>query len=194
MKLLEISSRILFNDFFKIREGIIQVEDKKDSKRNPKRRLCCEHGDAAGVLVWLHNTDEFVFVNQFRYPVFCHASPGTLDEIVAGIIENESPEDCARRETREESGYELEKLVFLSKFFPSPGVSSEIIHLFLGITNSEKFNSRYISEDDANEIKIIHYNILQARKMLNEAKFQDAKTIIALQRFFLNYEEYRIGL
>src|SRR3546814_8545555 len=60
-----------------------------------------------------------------------------LIEIVAGIIEDgETPEDMARREATEEAGCTITDIEPIASFYPSPGGSSEYVHIFCGRTDS----------------------------------------------------------
>lgn len=69
---------------------------------------------------------QFVLVRQYRKAV-----EKTLLECVAGCLEvGEAPERAALRETREESGYEVEQLVALGKSLPAPGYCDEVHYHF----------------------------------------------------------------
>lgn len=64
----------------------------------------------------------FILVRQYRKAV-----EKTILECVAGCLEEgEAPEAAALRETREESGYEVESLVALGKSLPAPGYCDEV--------------------------------------------------------------------
>jgi ADP-ribose pyrophosphatase len=69
---------------------------------------------------------QFVLVRQYRKAV-----ERTLLECVAGCMEEgEAPESAALRETREESGYEVEQLVSLGHSLPAPGYCDEVHYHF----------------------------------------------------------------
>ena len=80
----------------------------------PVSRLVLERGDSVAVLLYRPETRQIVLVNQFRYPTY-EKGPGWIVETLAGVVDpGEDPEDAARREVLEESGYALRDLVHLS--------------------------------------------------------------------------------
>jgi len=82
---------------------------------------------AAAVAVLARRPDgRFVLVRQFR-----KAAERVLLEVVAGGLEpGETPEACARRELREETGYGTVRIAPLGSIFLSPGYCDEVLHLF----------------------------------------------------------------
>lgn len=59
-----------------------------------------------------------------------------LDTVPQGVIRtwtNESPEEAARREVRQETGYEPIGLVYLAKTYLTPANSDTVHHFFLGL-------------------------------------------------------------
>jgi ADP-ribose diphosphatase len=85
----------------------------------------------AGVIVAVTNDQKILLVEQYRIPV--HAR--TI-ELPAGIIgdeagcSNESHAEAARRELREETGYDAEQIEILTTGPSSGGLTSELVTLF----------------------------------------------------------------
>ena len=69
---------------------------------------------------------KFVFVKQYR-----KAAEEALVEVIAGGLEpGEEPEAGARRETAEETGYDVTDITFLTTIICTPGYCEERIHLY----------------------------------------------------------------
>ena len=85
-----------------------------------------EHTGSVAVLPVLEDGTTVVLLRQWRPGCRCW-----LLEAPAGTIEpGEKPEETARRELLEEAGLEALELVHLGITYPSPGTSSEKMHLY----------------------------------------------------------------
>jgi len=89
-----------------------------------KMREILVHPGAAAIVPLMN--EKLLLVEQYRAAV----GRKTL-EIPAGTLEEgESPEECAKRELIEETGFQASQWDTLTAYYPSPGYSSEIIHVF----------------------------------------------------------------
>ena len=98
----------------------IELPDGRKAKREIIR-----HGNAVAILA-RRPDGKFVFVKQYR-----KAAEDALIEVIAGGLEpGEDPVDGAKRETAEETGYEVTSIKFLSTIICTPGYCEERIHLY----------------------------------------------------------------
>jgi 8-oxo-dGTP pyrophosphatase MutT (NUDIX family) len=90
-------------------------------------RLVLEHPGAVVVLA-LDDRERVRLLSQYR-----HAARRRFVELPAGLLdgEGESPLDVARRELAEEAGLAAEDWTHLSSTYSSPGISAEVMHLFV---------------------------------------------------------------
>jgi ADP-ribose pyrophosphatase len=101
----------------------------------------------------------------------------TLWEIPAGTLEpNEPPEQAAVRELAEETGYRAGRWRKLTEFIPSPGVLSEVTHLFLA--QELTAGPQQLEKDEELEPHIITWH--EALAWALDGTIRDAKTLIAI--------------
>lgn len=98
----------------------IELPDGRKTKREIIR-----HGNAVAILA-RRPDGKFVFVKQYR-----KAAEDALIEVIAGGLEpGEDPVEGAKRETAEETGYEVMSIKFLTTIICTPGYCEERIHLY----------------------------------------------------------------
>lgn len=115
---------------------------------------------------------QVLLIRQYRY-----AAKGYLYEIPAGRLNaGEDPQDCARRELKEETGCSAERMERLFTMYTTPGFTDEKIHLFMatGLTAGE-------TKHEADEFLELQPMLLsQALQMVESGEIQDAKTALGL--------------
>ena len=105
----------------------IELPDGRKTKREIVR-----HGNAVAILA-RRPDGKFVFVKQYR-----KAAEEALVEVIAGGLEpGEDPETGARRETAEETGYDVTSIRFLTTIVCTPGYCEERIHIYFAEITGE---------------------------------------------------------
>jgi len=129
-------------------------------------------GGSAGVV--LDDMNQVCLLRHYR-PV----ANGWLWEIPAGKRDNEEdPLETATRELREEAGMLATKWQSLGSVYSSPGVFTEVIHLYLATELTDVGNA-----PDDDELFEVHWLPMEeAVEMATRGEINDAKTIIALLR------------
>jgi len=131
-----------------------------------------------GSVVVLPHLDDgrIVLVRQYRYAV-----GKSLWELVAGgLEEKETPLEAARRELREEAGYEAGSVRPILSFYPTPGFVSERMHIVeaTGLVKSKA------APDEDERIRVGRFTREQLFKMLRERRLEDGKTLVGLLWLF----------
>jgi ADP-ribose pyrophosphatase len=173
--------RRVFDGFLKIDEAVVSYESAEGSMVGPVRRLSLERGDSVAAVVFQRDRRCIVLARQFRYPTH-DKGPGWLDEILAGMIDaGESPEDAIRREVREESGYEIERLESIGTFYLSPGGSSErvILH-YAEVSDASRLGPGTGQIEEGESIVVVEAPLDDLMRDVAAGRVADAKTLVGL--------------
>lgn len=189
--------RVVWTDGpFSLKQSRLRYERFDGALSEPVNRINFERGDSAAILLADRNSDAVYLVKQFRYPVYAglakqpRFSPADawLLEIVAGMVgEDGSAIRIARKELREEAGFRLStNPEHLVSVYPSPGGSSEVIHLYLAyVTRRDRLGEGGGLESEGEDIDVVELPFADAMAMVSQGRIRDAKTIIALQHLAL---------
>ena len=148
--------------------------------------------DAVCVLPYDPQRDEVVLIEQFRVGAMGKAETPWLIELVAGLIDKaEVPEEVAHREGEEEAGITFSSLWPITRYFPSPGGSTEFVHLFLGRCSTVGVGGLHGLEEEAEDIRVTVWAYEDALQAVRDGRISNAASIIALQWLALNRAEVR---
>lgn len=149
-----------------LRLDTVRVKDGSETLRE----IAEHHGAVA--MVPLDDENRVTLVKQWR------AATGRLMlEIPAGTLEpDENPEAGAPRELLEETGLTAQRTEFLVRFFPSPGILTEEMFLYLMRDLSEGQQQLMGDED----IQVVKLPLDEAIARIGTGEIADAKTIVGL--------------
>ena len=161
--------------------------------REISREVFVRH-DAVCVLPYDPVRDEVVLIEQFRVGALGKIDNPWLIELVAGLIDKEGendPEDIAHREGEEEAGLTFSALWPITRYFPSPGGSTEFVHVFLGRCDSSNAGGLHGLDEEAEDIRVTKWAYEDALQAVRDGRISNAASIIALQWLALNRAEVR---
>lgn len=181
--------RLIFDDKFQIQEAQVRVQRYDGQMSNPIRRLVFERGDATAALLFNHDSQKVLLIEQFRYPTY-EKGPGWIQEVVAGVIKpDENPEEAIRREIEEEVGYRAQQLTPIATFYVSPGGTSERIFLYYAeVGNNDRVSDGGGLAAENEDIRLVEYTKSDLSQALTTGQIQDAKTLIAVQWLQLQWK------
>lgn len=142
-----------------------------------------DRGNGAAVFLYNKETQNIILIRQFRLPSFLNGNPsGLLIEACAGLLDEDNPEDCIRKEIREETGYHIEKVTKVFEAYMTPGAVTEQLHCFIApYTDVMKMDQGGGLESEQEDIEVLEMPFTEAVELLNTGKITDAKTIMLLQ-------------
>ena len=121
-----------------------------------------------------------VLIRQFRVATGVNGNEsGQLIETCAGLLDNDEPEVCIRKEAIEETGYEVGEVRKLFELYMSPGGVTELIHFFIAeYSDSQRANAGGGVEDE--DIEVLELPFSQALDMIKTGEIRDGKTVLLL--------------
>lgn len=155
---------------------------RSDGQWQAQKRESYDLGDAIAVLPWDRTGDRVLLIRQFRWPVFEWGVSELLVEVIAGKLDGDAPEVCARREAMEEAGVTLGTLELVSYCFPSPGAVKERMSAFLAAYDSTAPRDKGGGHaHEGEDIEVLEMTLDAALAMVASGEIIDAKTILLLQ-------------
>jgi len=135
-------------------------------------------------MVALTEQNTLLFVRQYR-----HGVGRVLVELPAGVVEDgETPEEAARRELLEETGYAFTSIEPVCELFANPATSGNITHTYL-LRGGRKVQEQQL--DSGEDIEVVEMPIEEAKRFLIDNKIGQALHSAALFYAFQQMESPR---
>jgi len=139
-------------------------------------------GNVAGLLAYDPAADCVALIEQFRIGAVNLGPDPWLFEIIAGMIDtDDSPEQTAIREAREEAGLNIESAELVSHYLASPGVSTEEVFIYYAETDLQDVGGLHGLAAEGEDIRVSVVPAEEAFEMVKSRKIKNALSVIALQ-------------
>ncbi len=187
------SNEVNFQGFFQLKTLQLRHRLFSGEWSQLLRRELFERGEAVAVLLYDPIKDSVVLTEQFRVGALQDERSPWLIELVAGCVEpGEIPVDVAARETREEAGTDYQHLIPICRYWVSPGGTSERMHVYCGIVDSQGVGGVHGLAHEGEDIRLMTLSLDRALELLEAGVINNAATIIALQ--WLQIHKSRLSL
>jgi GDP-mannose pyrophosphatase NudK len=180
-----LQTEVLSDNWYTLRKVTYRIRTGQGDWQVQSREAY-DRGNGATVLLYDRQRRTVLLTRQFRLPTFVNGNAsGMLIEACAGLLDNDNPEDCIRRELREETGYEVSHVRKVFEAYMSPGSVTEILHFFV----AEYSPSQKVAAGggiDEEEIEVLEMSFEVAMSRVASGEIRDAKTVMLLQYAALN--------
>ena len=175
-------TQLLSNNWYVLNKVVFDYK-KKDGTWETQSREVYDRGNGAAILLYNRLAQKVILTRQFRMPTYLNDNAnGMLIEACAGVLDEDDPEDCIRREAIEETGYKVANVRKVFEAYMSPGAVTEILHFYVAEYNAGmKVSEGGGLASEHEEIEVLEYDFETAYQMIASGEIRDAKTIMLLQ-------------
>ncbi|MBV8252415.1 MAG: GDP-mannose pyrophosphatase NudK [Chitinophaga sp.] len=176
------STEILSNNWYTLKKVTYEYKRRNGSWQTQSREAY-DRGNGAVILLYNTTSNTVILTRQFRLPSYINGnSSGMLIEACAGLLDENNPEECIRREAEEETGYRIKDVKKVFEVYMSPGSVTEMLHFFVAAYDHQmKINNGGGLEQEQEEIEVMEVPIDRALEMVESGEIKDGKTIMLLQ-------------
>jgi len=185
---LEISSVIdVYSGFCSVKRYSFRFKLFEGSFSAMVQRELVYRTPVVNVLLYDPEKRAVVLIEQVRVGALEDSESPWLLEIVGGMVdEGESVEDSAYREAMEETGHTIVKLIPITQYWVTPGISNERTTVFCGLVRSRPSGAIQGLEAEGEDIKVHVIPVQDAFFLVRAGKVTTSPAIIALQWLELN--------
>jgi nudix-type nucleoside diphosphatase (YffH/AdpP family) len=179
-RIRNVKEQLLSDNWFILKKATFDFQRRNGAWETTSREAY-DRGNGATILLYNTTHNRVILTRQFRYPTFVNGNlDGMLVEACAGLLDNDDPETCIRRETEEETGYTIGSVRKVFEAYMSPGSVTEKLFFFVG-EYSERDQTNGGGGVDSEDIEVLELDFAQAMAMVECGEIRDGKTIMLLQ-------------
>ena len=163
--------RIVYKGFFSVEEHELSYQKFNKTKSDVVIRSALISSEAVIVLPYDPINDRVLLIEQFRTGPYVKGdkNPWVLEPIAGLVDDGETPELAGLREAQEEAHLKIENLELVARSYPSPGISTEFFHQYVGIASlPESTNLITGLENEAEDIRSHIFSYEEFSKMIFE--------------------------
>jgi nudix-type nucleoside diphosphatase (YffH/AdpP family) len=171
-----LSARTIYRGWF----DVLMLRVKLDSGEEIEREVVA-HPSGAAVLPFDPERRVALVIDEARPPVLFEGK-GRMIEVIAGAIEEDDPETCARREALEEGGLKLGQLDHVARLWATPATSTERVDYYLAAySEQDRVGPGGGLADEEEHVRVREIPLAELWRMAEERTLRDSKTLTLLQ-------------
>ena len=177
-----IEEKVLSHDWYLLKKTVFDLR-RRDGTWQRQSRETYDRGNGATILLYNRAGKTVILTRQFRFPTFVNGNAsGMMVEACAGLLDQDDPATCIRRETEEETGYKISDVRKVFEAYMSPGSVTEKIFFFVGeYTASDKVSDGGGEAHEGEDIAVLELDLDDALAQVVSGQICDGKTIMLLQ-------------
>lgn len=133
-------------------------------------------GDAVAIVAITDN-DNLIMIREPRTPI----GRVVLDIPAGRLEEGENPEEAAKRELEEETGYKAKYVKKLRDVYPSVGYSNE--KLTICVAKDLEKTKQHLDFDE--DIELVKIPLKEAKELLDSNKLKTLSSVLGLMHYFM---------
>ncbi len=182
-----IEETVLSNSWYLLKKTVFDLL-RRDGTWQRQTRESYDRGNGAAILLYNRAHKTVILTRQFRFPTYVNGNAdGMLIEVCAGLLDQDDPATCIRREIEEETGYRIHEVRKVFEAYMSPGAVTERLYFFVGeYTLADKVSDGGGEAHEGEDIEVIETTLDEALSQVATGHICDAKTIMLLQYAQLN--------
>lgn len=171
-----LSSETVFRGWF----DVLMLQVRLASGEEIERPIV-KHPSGAAVLPYDPERRVALLITEARPPVLL-SGESRIVEVIAGALDEDDPETCARREACEEGGLNLKILEHVAHLWQTPATSTERVDYFLAAySERDRVAAGGGLDEESEHIRVKEIALADLWRMAEERTLRDAKTLILLQ-------------
>ncbi|MDE1150164.1 MAG: NUDIX domain-containing protein [Azospirillaceae bacterium] len=178
--------RILSNEWSVLRSVTFDYH-RQDGEWQTLTREIYDRGHGAVILPYDPARGTVLLIRQFRFAVYAAGHDAPLIEAVAGLLDDNTPEETIRHEAEEEAGCRIGAARKVFECYMSPGSVTERLTFFVApYSTGDRIGAGGGLVEEGEDIEVLEPTLDEAMAMITRGEIVDAKTVMLLQYAKLN--------
>jgi nudix-type nucleoside diphosphatase (YffH/AdpP family) len=175
------SIEVLSDDWYLLKKTTFEYL-RRDGAWQTLSRETYDRGNGAVVLLYNRVHRTVVLTRQFRFPAYVNGhADGLLMEACAGLLDNDAPDACIRREAAEETGFRIGNPQRVFEAYMSPGSVTEKLYFYLAeYWHNQRSGAGGGDHSEGEDIEVVELPFAEAFAMVKNGQIMDGKTIMLL--------------